>query len=157
MTGILFVCAGNTCRSPTAEGVLRQMLDRRGLSGHVTIDSAGTHARRVGRPPDPRAQQVAGERGIDLSGLRARSVATEDFVRFDRMIAMDRSNLAELERMRPVDAVCRLNLMLRYVPGETGDDVPDPYYGGPDDYRAAFELIWRAAEGLLAEIERRYS
>ena len=157
MTGILFVCAGNTCRSPTAEGVLTHLLERRRLSGHVTVDSAGTQARRAGRPPDPRAQQIAGERGIDLSGLRARMVAPEDFVRFDRMIAMDRSNLAVLDRMRPADAVCRLDLMLRYAPGETGDDVPDPYYGGPDDYRTAFELIWRAAEGLLAELEPRHS
>ncbi len=157
MTGILFVCAGNTCRSPTAEGVLRHLLELRVLSGGVTVDSAGTHAGRAGRPPDPRAQQVARDRGIDLNGLRARRVTTEDFVRFDHLIAMDRSNLAELERMRPADTVCRLELMLGYVRGETRDDIPDPYYGGPDDYRAAFELIWRAAEGLLAEIERRYS
>lgn len=153
MTGILFVCAGNTCRSPMAEGVLKHLLDRRGLSGRITVDSAGTHARRAGRPPDPRAQQVAAEHGIDLSGLRARAVAPEDFARFDRALAMDRQNLAYLERMRPEGAVCRLDLMLSFAPGATGDDVPDPYSGGPDDYRSAFALIRQAVEGLLPEIE----
>lgn len=157
MTGILFVCAGNTCRSPMAEGVLRHLLEARGLSGRATVDSAGTHARRAGRPPDPRAQQVAAEHGIDLSGLRARAVAPEDFARFDRALAMDRQNLAYLERMRPEGAACRLDLMLSFAPGATGDDVSDPYSGGPDDYRAAFALIRRAAEGLLVEIERQYS
>ena len=130
---VLFVCMGNICRSPTAEGVLRQRLSAAGLAGKVTVDSAGTGDWHVGKAPDGRSAQAAAARGYDLSSLRARQVQREDFQRFDLILAMDQSNLRNLKALRPSDARADLDLYLRrYVLAL--DEVPDPYYGGEDGF-----------------------
>ena len=133
MLRLLFVCLGNICRSPTADGVARQLADQRGLDW--VIDSAGTGGWHVGDPPDPRMTEAAANRGIDLSPLRARQAQAEDFLRFDHIYAMDRSNLADLERLRPPKATATLSLFLQ------GADVPDPYYGGTDGFEHVLDLI----------------
>lgn len=141
---MLFVCTGNICRSPTAEGVLRALADREGVELHV--ESRGTHDFHVGEPPDERAQRHAKRRGYDLSAQRARHVSSEDFERFDLIVAMDRGHLRLLERLCPVD--CREKLRL-FVPEA---DVPDPYYGGADGFERVLDMVEEACRGLLAEI-----
>ena len=146
---VLFVCMGNICRSPTAEGVLRQLLDARGLSGLVEVDSAGTHAYHVGEPPDHRAQAAARRRGIELGGQRARQVTRDDFTRFDRILAMDRDNLALLVAQCPPQARSKVELFLAYAPGCGRDDVPDPYYGGDRGFEEVLDLVTDAGHGLI--------
>ena len=141
---VLFVCLGNICRSPMAEGAFRAVAGR----SHVKIDSAGTGSWHVGRPPDPRAQAAARAVGVDISGLRARQVQAEDFDRFDLILALDNSNLRDLHRLRGGRG--RLALLLDYVPGREGGDVADPYYGGPDD----FALAWTEIAGACANLFR---
>lgn len=136
-TAILFVCLGNICRSPLAEAAFRGEAERRGLD--IAIDSAGTGRWHVGEPPDPRAQAVAARHGVDISDLRARRVALDDFERFDHIVALDRDNLKALEAMRPDGARARLSLLLDHVRGREGEAVADPYYGG----EAHFEATWR--------------
>ena len=136
-TAILFVCLGNICRSPLAEAAFRGEVERRGLD--IAIDSAGTGRWHVGEPPDPRAQAVAARHGVDISDLRARRVALDDFERFDHIVALDRDNLKALEAMRPDGARARLSLLLDHVRGREGEAVADPYYGG----EAHFEATWR--------------
>jgi len=151
---ILFVCLGNICRSPTAEGVFRQRLQAAGLAKRVLVDSAGTGAWHVGKGPDARTQQAARRRGFDLSALRARQVAVEDFQRFDLILAMDRSNLAHLQALRPQPAGAELDLFLgrfRLQPAE----VPDPYYGEADGFGQVLDLVERGADALLAEVRAR--
>lgn len=133
MPRLLFVCLGNICRSPTADGMARAMVAERRLDW--TIDSAGTGGWHVRDPPDPRMVAAAASRGIDLSPLRARQVAAADFQRFDHIFAMDASNLANLERLRPEHARAALSLFL------DGDSVPDPYYGGADGFEHVLDLI----------------
>ena len=145
-TRILYVCLGNICRSPTAEGVLRAKAGDR----DVMIDSAGTGGWHVGNPPDPRAVAEARGRGIDISGLRARQVTADDFHDFDHILAMDGSNLAALERMRPVGSKADLRLTLSDAPELRETDVPDPYYD--DGFAKAYALIEAAADGLLTRI-----
>lgn len=146
---VLFVCLGNICRSPLAEAAFRQEAARRGLE--VEIDSAGTGAWHVGHPPDRRAQAVALRRGVDISGYRARQVTPEDFRRFTHVVALDRANLADLERLRPSDASAELLLLLDVVEGRRGKSVADPYYG--DD--AGFDLTWAdAAAGAKGLADR---
>ena len=130
---LLLVCLGNICRSPAAEGIARHLIAERGLDW--TIDSAGTGAWHAGHPPDPRMTKTAANRGIDLSPLRARQAQAEDFLRFDHIFAMDQSNLADLERLRPPKAPATLSLFLQ------GADVPDPYYGGADGFEHVLDLI----------------
>ena len=145
-TSVLYVCLGNICRSPTAEGVLRDLADGRDLE----IDSAGTGGWHVGNPPDPRAIEEAARRGIDISGLRARQVSVEDFHRFDHILAMDNSNLSDLKRMQPAGSKADLRLCLSDARGLGERDVPDPYYDGGFD--RAYGLIEAAAKGLLERI-----
>ncbi len=152
MTSVLFVCMGNICRSPTAEGVFRELLQAEGLGEAMRVDSAGTHAYHIDEAPDFRAQAVALERGIDLSTLRARQVTTKDFLQFDHLVAMDRENLSRLESLRPADAGAVLHLLMGFAPEGTPEEVPDPYYGGEQDYVYAFELIHAGATGLLAAL-----
>ena len=148
MVRVLFVCMGNICRSPTAEGVFREMAERAGLRRCLDVDSAGTHGYHIGAPPDIRAQKAAAMRGYDLSRLRARRVKEADFLRFDHILAMDRDNLASLRRACPTEEHRRLGLMLDY--GRSGErDVPDPYYGGPEGFERVLDLIEDAAAGLL--------
>ena len=141
---ILFVCTGNICRSPTAEGVFREMARRQGLRVHV--ESAGTHDYHVGEPPDERAQHHAKRRGYDLSEQRARHVSTGDFEAFDLIVAMDRGHLRLLQRACPPQHREKLRLFL------ADRDVPDPYYGGPGGFEQVLDLVEVACRDLLAEI-----
>ena len=146
---ILFVCMGNICRSPTAEGVLRGLLQRSGLAGRVEVDSAGTHGYHVGDPPDLRAQKAARERGYDISGLRGRKVSGADFIRFDYILAMDRDNLGLLREACPPEHRHKLKLFLEYAMNFEEDEVPDPYYGGPAGFERVLDLIEDGARGLV--------
>ena len=139
---ILFVCLGNICRSPTAEGVMRHL-------GLLQVDSAGTAGYHSGDPPDPRTQRVALARGIDLSGLRARQIERRDFDRFDLILAMDRVNRADLENMRPRDCTSELRLFLDFAPHLKLHDVPDPYYGQDQDFERVLDLCFEAGRGLM--------
>ncbi|MEX5727492.1 protein-tyrosine phosphatase [Rhodovulum iodosum] len=147
---ILFVCLGNICRSPTAEGVFTRLAREAGLN--VEIESAGTGGWHLGEPPDARAQAEAARRGYDIGALRAAQVRPADFGRFDLILAMDRSNLAALERMRPAGDETPVHLFLDYA-DSLRDEVPDPYYEGGFDL--VFELIEDAARGLVAHLEAR--
>jgi protein-tyrosine phosphatase len=144
---VLFVCLGNICRSPTAEGVMRRLVRDEGLEGRIEIDSAGTGGWHVGAPPDARATEAAARRGIELSGS-ARRVEPRDFDRFDLIVAMDAENRRDLLALAPDDAARAKVRMLR--PGDL--DVPDPYYGGEDGFEEVLDLVEEAARELLAEI-----
>ena len=151
---VLFVCLGNICRSPTAEGVLRHKLRAAGLEDRVQVDSAGTGDWHVGKAPDSRTRIAAQRRGYDLSALRARQVEAADFQRFDLILAMDQSNLRNLQALRPAGAQADLDLYLRRYELAL-DEVPDPYYGGEDGFEQVLDLIEQASEALLAEIRGR--
>jgi protein-tyrosine phosphatase len=150
---------GNICRSPTAEGVVRSRLERTlpklGPGIDVELDSAGTHGYHVGHPPDRRAVDAALRRGVDLSGIRSRMVAEEDFETFDLILAMDRDNLAHLEYLCPPDLRDRLRLFMAFADDAGLDEVPDPYYGGLNGFDKVLDLVERAADGLIEEIIRR--
>jgi protein-tyrosine phosphatase len=145
---------GNICRSPTAEGVLRAYVERAGLAKNVEIDSAGTHAYHVGEAPDPRSQNAAAERGYKLEHLRARRVTTADFLRFDYILAMDRDNLAMLRKACPTEERHRLGLFLDHAHADQ-DEVPDPYYGGPEGFEHVLDLIEDGAAGLIETLRQR--
>jgi protein-tyrosine phosphatase len=149
---VLFVCLGNICRSPTAEAVLRHLLAREAPQLRVEVDSAGTANYHTGDPPDPRSQRAALGRDIDMSGLRARQVSPEDFMRFDLILAMDRDNLRRLNAMRPKRATAQVKLFLDYARLAGNAEVPDPYYGGPDDFERVLDLTTAAARGLIADL-----
>lgn len=149
---ILFVCMGNICRSPTAEGVFRQVLTARAPELHIEIDSAGTHDYHVGNPPDRRAIEAAKRRGIDLSALRARMVSAEDFGHYDLILAMDEENLRELKRRAPATHHERIRLMMEFAPQAPSRWVPDPYYGGAQGFEEVLDLLEEAANGLLREV-----
>jgi protein-tyrosine phosphatase len=151
---VLFVCMGNICRSPTAEGVFRKCLAEQRPAARVHIDSAGTHAYHIGEPPDPRSQRAALIRGIDLSGLRARRVIVEDFNRFDLVVPMDRLNEATLRELCPVEHADRIRLLLDFAPQLERKDVPDPYYGGSNGFEAVLDMVEEAADGLLKHVSR---
>ncbi|MBL0921825.1 MAG: low molecular weight phosphotyrosine protein phosphatase [Phycisphaerales bacterium] len=153
---VLFVCMGNICRSPTAEGVFRKLVRDAGLDAVVEIDSAGTGSWHVGSAPDRRTQSAALKRGLDLSDQRARRVSARDFELFDLIVAMDRDNLSYLEAIRPGEAP-RARLMLEFSEAavERGlRDVPDPYSGGEDGFEVVLDLIEGACEGLLEHVRR---
>jgi protein-tyrosine phosphatase len=152
MTSILFVCLGNICRSPLAEGVFRHLTRERGVAHLYHVDSAGTGAWHVGEPPDRRSAEVARRNGVSLEGA-ARQVSRPDFERFDWILAMDRDNLAALEAMRRRGATARLHLLREFDPERGNGDVPDPYYGGPDGFENVYALVRRAAEAFLDHLE----
>lgn len=152
MVRVLFVCTGNICRSPTAEGVFRRHVREAGLEECIVTDSAGTHSYHTGDPPDLRSQRAAKKRGVDLSDLRARTVARADFDRFDYVLAMDRNHLHQLERMKPKGSVAQVGLFLDYAHGLEGHEVPDPYYGGPEDFEEVLDLVEIGSRGLLERI-----
>lgn len=156
-TGILFVCMGNICRSPTAEGVFRKLVQDEGLEHAFLIDSAGTIGYHVGEAPDPRTQAAARRRGIDLSALRARKVEREDFERFRYILAMDRDNLAHLESMRPPGSQAHVGLFLSFADGIDVDEVPDPYYGGARGFEEVLDLVEAGARGLLEHLRGELS
>ncbi|HJO72528.1 MAG: low molecular weight protein-tyrosine-phosphatase [Rhodospirillales bacterium] len=153
---VVFVCLGNICRSPTAEGVFRAVVERHGLDRRIGIDSAGTGAYHVGEPADQRAQAAARRRGFDLSAIRARKATKGDFKRFDYVLAMDRQNHAALSRICPPGEEHRLSLFLDYAPQLGQRDVPDPYYGAGDGFELVLDLIEAASEGLLANISENH-
>ncbi len=153
---VVFVCLGNICRSPTAEGVFRAVVERHGLGRRIGVDSAGTAAYHVGESPDSRAQAAARRRGFDLSAIRARKATKGDFKRFDYVLAMDRENRAALSRICPPGEEHRLSLFLDYAPHLGRRDVPDPYYGGGNGFELVLDLIEAAAEGLLADIRENH-
>ncbi|MDP2810481.1 MAG: low molecular weight protein-tyrosine-phosphatase [Rhodocyclaceae bacterium] len=155
MIKVLFVCMGNICRSPTAEGVVRALVEQAGLAGRVELDSAGTHGYHVGAPPDPRAQKAAARRGYDLSGLRARRVAATDFARFDHILAMDRDNLALLRESCPDEHRRKLGLFLDHAENFDEEEVPDPYYGGVDGFERVLDMVEDAARGLIEAVRTK--
>ena len=152
--GVLFVCMGNICRSPTAEGVFRAAAQRAGLIDRFDIDSAGTLGEHAGSPPDRRAIHAAKMRGYDISALRARQVADADFARFDWILAMDQTNLRELTALRPSNFRGHLGLYLDLVPGIGAHEVPDPYFGGPQHYELVLDLAEAASDVLVARLAR---
>jgi len=150
---VLFVCLGNICRSPTAEGVLRHVAAKEAPQLALEIDSAGTADYHIGAPPDPRSQRAALRRGIDISGLRARQVMVEDFARFDLILAMDKENLRELQALQPHNSHAAVKLFLDYAPDMGRRDVPDPYYGGAAAFEEVLDLTTAAARGLLSALQ----
>ena len=150
---IMFVCMGNICRSPTAEGVMRRLLDEAGLADRVEVESAGTGGWHAGEPPDERATLAARRRGITLAGA-AQQVRAADFREFDLLIAMDRGNLRELLAVAPdEDAAEKVRLLREFDPASAGDlDVPDPYYGGDRGFETVLDLVEAACRGLLDEL-----
>jgi protein-tyrosine phosphatase len=150
---ILFVCMGNICRSPTAEGVMRTLLREEGLDGGIEIDSAGTGGWHAGEPPDRRATTAAARRGISLEGA-ARQVTPDDFDRFDLILAMDRENLSHLLAIAPDARARRKVRLLREFDRAAGPDldVPDPYYGGADGFDEVLDLVEAACRGLLEDV-----
>ena len=151
---VLFVCMGNICRSPTAEGVFRHHVAEAGLDALFEIDSAGTHAYHVGEPPDRRAQEAATRRGVSLVDIRARRVAAEDFERFHHIIAMDEDNLVMLHEQADAAHRDKIRLFLEFGSGpET--EVPDPYYGGATGFERVLDLVEDASRGLLERLRQR--
>jgi protein-tyrosine phosphatase len=151
-TRVLFVCMGNICRSPTAEGVMRTFIREAGLENHIVVDSAGTHGYHVGEPPDPRAQAAARKRGYDLSFLRARQVAPEDFEAFDLLLAMDFNNLEVLQALCPPDHQPKLGLLMVYAENRAASIVHDPYYRSARDFDLVLDCIEDACQGLVKAI-----
>jgi protein-tyrosine phosphatase len=153
---ILFVCMGNICRSPTAQGVFESLLSETDLANRVHTDSAGTHAYHVGEQPDRRATQAAASRGIDLTTQRARRVEVEDFTRFDYVLAMDTSNLDDLLNICPEQHRDKVRLFLEFADTNSRRDVPDPYYGGTQGFERVLDLVEEGAQGLLEDIRTRF-
>lgn len=154
VTRVLFVCTGNICRSPTAEGVFRQVVAQAGLSSQFHIDSAGTHGYHLGEPPDIRAVALARKHGYDLSGLRARQFVAADYAAFDLLLAMDRGHLKIMQRLAAACDMERARLFLSYAPDLGIDDVPDPYYGEERDFAHTLALIERGSRALLGALTR---
>ncbi len=153
---VLFVCLGNICRSPTAQGVFEQLVQLQGLADRILIDSAGTHAYHVGKQPDSRAQAAARVRGMDLSGQRARQVARGDFSQFDYILAMDHDNLEDLQRLAGGKTGENVRLFMSFASRWQADEVPDPYYGGDNGFERVLDMVEDAAEGLLEHIRRTH-
>lgn len=147
---VLFVCLGNICRSPLAEAAFRDAAERAGLT--VETDSAGTAAYHVGEAPDPRSIAEAARHGIDISHYRGRQLVAEDFRRFDWIIGMDRSNMRNIEQVRPADAKAEISMLLDLVPGREGAEVADPWYGGEDNFRDTWEDVSAGAQALIERL-----
>jgi len=156
MVKVLFVCMGNICRSPAAQGMFERLVEQTGLMQHIEVDSAGTHAYHVGHAPDPRAQASALRRGIDISVQRARRVDVQDFERFDYILAMDQQNMAHLEPLCPPVHRHKLRLFLDFVPDLRDKDVPDPYYGGASGFETVLDLVEKGSEGLLRHLRHQH-
>ncbi len=152
---VLFVCMGNICRSPTAEGVFRKMVVDAGLEEQVIADSAGTHAYHSGEGPDRRGMEAAERRGYSLKGLRARRVRETDFDDFDYILAMDNDNLAKLHEVAEDGQTNNLHLFLSFASATEFTEVPDPYYGGLAGFERVLDLVEDASAGLLADIRKQ--
>lgn len=155
---VLFVCMGNICRSPTAHGVFRKLVEQAGLGDRIEIDSAGTHAYHEGEPPDRRAQETARRRGIDMGDLRARRARAEDFDDFDYILAMDQDNYHSLSALCPEGRGLerRLMLLMDFAPQMRTREVPDPYYGASGGFETVYDMVEAAVAGLLEDIRRRH-
>lgn len=151
---VLFVCMGNICRSPTADGVLRHKLRERALQDWVTVDSAGTHNYHPHSPPDARSQQHAALRGYDLSMLRARQITAADFDTFDLILAMDWDNLALLEERCPAPRRKKLRRLTEFCLQHNAAVVPDPYYDGASAFEQVLDLVEDACDGLIRHIQK---
>ncbi len=147
---LLFVCMGNICRSPTAEGVMRHRLHQHRLADRITVDSAGTHNYHPGKPPDVRTQKHAALRGYDLSHLRARQILEADFERFDLILTMDWDNQALTESLCPPAHIRKVRRLAEFFQRFSDTVVPDPYYGGPEDFERVLDLVEDGTEGLMA-------
>ncbi len=152
MIKVLFVCMGNICRSPTAEGVFRHHVQQKDLEKQFFIDSAGTHSYHVGSRPDKRSQQAAGLRGVDISRLRARRVTDKDYEFFDYILAMDNANYRDLADSAPGQYQHKISLFLSYAQDKKETEVPDPYYGGLKGFEHVLDLVSAASQGLLEEL-----
>jgi protein-tyrosine phosphatase len=150
---VLIVCTGNICRSPTGEGVLRHLAQKRGLADRVKVASAGTHDYHVGECPDPRTVRHAKKRGYDLSAQRAQQLSREHFQEFDYILAMDRGHMRIIRGMAPKDAKARLGMFLEASAQWKGEDVPDPYYGGVQEFERVLDMVEEAAERWLDRFE----
>ena len=151
---VLFVCMGNICRSPTAEGVFAKLIKEQDLEEYFVIDSAGTHAYHIGEPPDLRAQHAALERDVELNNLRARKVIMADFEDFDFLLAMDDDNYAVLMEASPEEYKDKISYFLDYAPHLKTREVPDPYYGGKYGFERVLDLIEAASEGFLSNLQK---
>jgi len=149
---VLFVCMGNICRSPMAEGAFRKCLQERAHDGSFLVDSAGTHGYHVNAPPDKRARKVAARRGINIKSLKARCVVESDFERFDYILAMDRDNLKWLFGQAPAEHHDKIKLFLDYSPDNSSDSVPDPYYGPTSGFERVLDIVQQGAENLLGKL-----
>lgn len=153
--GVLFVCMGNICRSPTAHGVFRHMVAAAGLSDWVRVDSAGTHNYHPGEPPDERSQQHAATRGYFLADLRARQMTSEDFERHDLILAMDWDNLALAQDLCPPAHITKVRRLTEFCLRLDNPIVPDPYYGGAQGFKEVLDLVEDACQGLLLHVQRQ--
>ncbi|RKE35215.1 protein-tyrosine phosphatase [Paraburkholderia sp. BL23I1N1] len=154
---ICFVCLGNICRSPTAEGVMRRLVGEAKLAERILVDSAGTGDWHIGQPPDDRAQRAAGRRGYELAGLRGRQIAAADFERFDLLIAMDDKNVAALRQVCPGAQRDKIRLLMEFVPDADGrwggaHEVVDPYFGGAEGFEQVLDQCEAACGGLIAAL-----
>ncbi len=152
---LLVVCLGNICRSPLAEGVLRQRIAEAGLERRILVDSAGTGGWHAGEPPDRRSIANAARHGVDISGLRARKLRAADYREFHWLLCADRDNLADVRSRAPADASARSALLLDWAGLGQGAEVPDPYTGGPDDFEQVWQLVDRAARAIVAGVAAR--
>jgi low molecular weight protein-tyrosine phosphatase len=154
MVRVLFVCLGNICRSPTAEGVFRKLVRDEKLEHLFEIDSAGTHAYHIGEPPDERARAACARRGIDIGRLRGRKAVSADIEKFDYVLAMDRENYEDLRDICPPGHEARIRLFMEFAADRPEQEVPDPYFGGASGFDRVLDMIEDAARGLLADIRR---
>ena len=152
---VLFVCTGNICRSPTAEGVFKHAIDEAGLADRIATDSAGTGDYHIGEAPDPRAQSAALARGYDISPLCARQVRLRDFGEFDYILAMDESHLRQLKRLSPPEHASKVKLFMDFAGEGAAREVPDPYYGGKQGFERVLDMVEHASRGLLDHLRGR--
>ncbi len=152
LISILFVCTGNICRSPTAEGVFRDRVMKAGWLNRFLIDSAGTGGWHIGNGPDPRSVATAKARGVDIAGLRARQLHINDYQNFQHLIALDETHFDHMMYLKPQGASAQISLLMQHEPTQKWRDVPDPYYGGQKDFDLAYDLIAQGVDGLLAAL-----
>jgi len=156
MVKVMFVCMGNICRSPTAHGVFRKLVQDDGYADDIYIESSGTHAYHVGEAPDSRAQHTARQRGLDMSDLRAQKVRSSDFSEFDYILPMDQDNYDILIRSSSPEHHNKIRMFLSFAPSVSSREVPDPYYGGTGGFDLVFDMVEAGSRGLLDDIIEKY-